>query len=89
MIASGSRPARRARARLGGALGEQLALGEDDEGGFVDGEAVFQRGHGDGEPAPVRACAGTTADEGREIGHDLRLQLGRLQHLEQCLAPAR
>ncbi len=35
--------------RLRSALGEQLALGEDGELGLVEGEAVFERGHGDGE----------------------------------------
>lgn len=67
--------------RLGGALGEQLALGEDDELRVVDGEAVFQGRDGQRESRFVASgsFAGTTADERREIRHHLRPQLRRLQ----------
>src|SRR3546814_8224912 len=85
-------PGAPAAARLRGALGEQLALGEDGEWNAASGlgvecEAVVERGDGHGETrAVIPAFAGMTVFEERpEVRQHHRPQIRGLQHLQQRL----
>jgi hypothetical protein len=71
-----------AAARLGCALGVELALGEHAQSGFDDAEAVFQRRHRD------RVAGAVIGGEGGPVGDRIRLEVERAELLDQRLAAA-